>query len=37
MLESELKDAEEKRKVAVKEKEVILATLDEVIRSIKRP
>lgn len=36
-LEKELKAAEEKRKVAVKEKEVILAKLDEVIRSIKRP
>jgi mediator of RNA polymerase II transcription subunit 21 len=36
-LEKELKAAEEKRKVAVKEKEVILAKLDKVIRSIKRP
>lgn len=36
-LEEELKAAEEKRKVAVKEKEVILDKLEEVIRSIKRP
>jgi mediator of RNA polymerase II transcription subunit 21 len=36
-LEEELKSAEEKRKVAVKEKEVILARLEDVIRTIKRP
>jgi mediator of RNA polymerase II transcription subunit 21 len=36
-LEEELKAAEEKRKVAVKEKDVILAKLEQVIRNIKRP
>lgn len=36
-LEEELKEAEEKRKIAVKEKEVILAKLEKVIKSIKRP
>jgi mediator of RNA polymerase II transcription subunit 21 len=36
-LEEDLKEAEKKRKVAVKEKEVILARLEEVIRNIKRP
>ena len=36
-LERELKGAEDRRKVAVEEKEIILAKLEEVIRSIKRP
>ena len=36
-LEAELKAAEEKRKVAVKEKEAVLEKLEAVIRSIKRP
>lgn len=36
-LEEELKVAEEERKQAVKEKEVVLARLEEVIRSVKRP
>jgi mediator of RNA polymerase II transcription subunit 21 len=36
-LEEELKAVEAKRKVAVKEKEILLAKLDEVIRNVKRP
>lgn len=36
-LEEELKAAEEKRNAAAREKEVILARLEEVIRSVKRP
>jgi mediator of RNA polymerase II transcription subunit 21 len=36
-LEEELKVAEEKRKEAVKEKEDVLARLEGVIRSVKRP
>jgi len=36
-LEEELKAIEEKRKVAVKEKEALLIRLDEVIRNVKRP
>jgi len=36
-LEEELKATEEQRKVAVKEKDVILAKLEQVIRNIKRP
>lgn len=36
-LEEELKAAEERRQVAVKEKAALLAQLDEVIRSVKRP
>lgn len=36
-LEAELVAAEEKRKVAVGEKEIILQKLEEVIRSVKRP
>jgi mediator of RNA polymerase II transcription subunit 21 len=36
-LEAELKAAEEKRKIAVREKEVILEKLEAVIRGIKRP
>ncbi len=36
-LEEELKGEEEKRRVAVREKEVLLEKLDEVIRSIRRP
>lgn len=36
-LEEELKVAEEKRKEAVNDKEEVLAKLDEVIRSVKRP
>lgn len=36
-LEEELKAAEKKRKDAVREKEAILARLESVIRSTKRP
>lgn len=36
-LELELKEEEERRKKAVKEKEAILAKLEGVIRSVKRP
>jgi len=36
-LEDELKAAEEKRREAVKEKEEVLARLEGVIRSVKRP
>lgn len=36
-LEDELKVAEEKRREAVKEKEEVLARLEGVIRSVKRP
>jgi mediator of RNA polymerase II transcription subunit 21 len=36
-LEEELEKEERKRKVAVKEKDVLLAKLDEVIRSVRRP
>ena len=36
-LEEELKAAEVKRKEAAKEKEVVLAMLEEVIRNVKRP
>ena len=36
-LEGELKVAEERRKDAMREKEVVLARLEGVIRSVKRP
>jgi mediator of RNA polymerase II transcription subunit 21 len=36
-LEEELVIAEEERKAAVKEKEAVLARLDNVLRSVKRP
>ncbi|RDW79625.1 putative component of RNA polymerase II holoenzyme [Coleophoma cylindrospora] len=36
-LEEELKEAEVRRQQAVKEKEVVLAKLESVIRSVKRP
>jgi mediator of RNA polymerase II transcription subunit 21 len=36
-MEEELKIAEEERKEAVKEKEAVLARLDTVLRSVKRP
>ena len=36
-LEEELIIAEEERKAAVKEKEAVLARLDNVLRSVKRP
>ncbi|KAF7887114.1 uncharacterized protein EAF02_003761 [Botrytis sinoallii] len=36
-LEQELKEEEERRKEALKEKEAVLARLDGVIRSVKRP
>jgi mediator of RNA polymerase II transcription subunit 21 len=36
-LEEELKIAEDERKAAVKEKEAVLARLDDVLRSVKRP
>lgn len=36
-LEEELKEAEVRRQEAVKEKEIVLAKLETVIRSVKRP
>ena len=36
-LEEELEKEEQKRQAAVKEKDVLLARLDEVIRSVRRP
>ncbi|KAI9736091.1 MAG: RNA polymerase II mediator complex subunit [Claussenomyces sp. TS43310] len=36
-LEDELRAAEQRRQVAIKEKEALLAKLEEVIRSVKRP
>ncbi|OLN95540.1 Mediator of RNA polymerase II transcription subunit 21 [Colletotrichum chlorophyti] len=36
-LEDELRDAEAQRQEAIKEKDQILAKLDEVIRSVRRP
>lgn len=36
-LEEQLMDAEKKRKEAVKEKDAVLARLESVIRSVKRP